>query len=208
LGEGEITSGLRLSSRRVGRLYPVLLDKHGNIIDGKHRLAADPNWPKMRLDHIESEEDRLAARLISNVRRRNVAAAEKREILQELGEIYVKEGVKSGTVLARKIFEESGMSYRWVMKYLPEKFKDGTKSERRSGSVTCRVTGKDAKQHEETKEIAELTAPPEKQFLTVKKYANTHFVNVMVKKPFYTKLEKAAEELGTTPDMLINKLFS
>jgi hypothetical protein len=38
----------------------------------------------------------------------------------------------------------------------------------------------------------------------VKKYANTHFVNVMVEKPFYTKLEKAAEKLGTTPDVLIN----
>jgi len=59
LGEGEITSGLRLSSRRVGRLYPVLLDKHGNVIDGKHRLAADADWPKMRLDHVESEEKGL-----------------------------------------------------------------------------------------------------------------------------------------------------
>jgi hypothetical protein len=34
VGEDEIESGLRLSSRRVGRLYPVLLDKHGNVIDG------------------------------------------------------------------------------------------------------------------------------------------------------------------------------
>ena len=38
----------------------------------------------------------------------------------------------------------------------------------------------------------------------MKKYANTHFVNVMVEKPFYAKLEKAAEKLGTTPDVLIN----
>jgi len=94
------------------------------------------------------------------------------------------------------------MSYTWVMKYLPEKFKDYTQSERAT-SATRRV-GKDAKRLEEPKEIAELTAPPEKQVLTVKKYANTHFVNVMVKKPFYTRLEKAAEELGTTPDVLIN----
>jgi hypothetical protein len=54
LGEDEIALGLRSSSRRVGRVYPVLLDKHGNVIDWRHRLAADANWPKMRLDHVES----------------------------------------------------------------------------------------------------------------------------------------------------------
>jgi hypothetical protein len=45
----------------------VLLDKHGNVIDGKHRLVADANWPKMKLEHVESEDDRLIAILISNV---------------------------------------------------------------------------------------------------------------------------------------------
>jgi len=38
--------------------------------------------------------------------------------------------------------------------------------------------------------------------LTVKKYASTHFVNVMVEKPFYAKLEKVAEELGTTTEVV------
>lgn len=44
----------------------MLLDKHGNIIDGRHRLAADEDWPKMKLEHVETEEDGLVARLISN----------------------------------------------------------------------------------------------------------------------------------------------
>lgn len=55
-----------------------------------------------------------------------------------------------------------------------------------------------------TEEEELLRTPPEKEILTVKKYANTHFVNVIVEKPFYTKLEKAAEKLGATPDVLIN----
>lgn len=38
----------------------------------------------------------------------------------------------------------------------------------------------------------------------MKKYVNTHFVSVMVEKPFYTRLEKTAEELGTEPDIIIN----
>ncbi len=36
------------------------------------------------------------------------------------------------------------------------------------------------------------------------KYANTHFVNVMVEKPFYMKLKEVSEKLRTTPDVLIN----
>ncbi|MDH5690750.1 MAG: hypothetical protein OEY81_04920 [Candidatus Bathyarchaeota archaeon] len=55
-----------------------------------------------------------------------------------------------------------------------------------------------------TEEEELLGVPPENQILTMKKYANTHFVNIMVEKPFYTKLEKAAEKLGTTPEVLIN----
>ena len=36
----EIIVGLKFSGERVGQLYPVLLDKHGNLIDGLHRLKA------------------------------------------------------------------------------------------------------------------------------------------------------------------------
>ncbi|MEM2518060.1 MAG: hypothetical protein QXO49_03805 [Candidatus Bathyarchaeia archaeon] len=56
--------------------------------------------------------------------RRKVSAKEKREILQRLGEIYLREGLKRGTELAYKISEETGMSYRWVMKYLPSNLKE------------------------------------------------------------------------------------
>jgi len=40
--------------------------------------------------------------------------------------------------------------------------------------------------------------------LTAKNYTNTHFVNIMVEKPFYTRLKKTAEKLGTTADVLIS----
>ena len=101
---------LQYSSRRVGRLYPVLLDKDGNVIDGQHRLAADADWPKIKLDDICSERDRLLARLIRNVCRRTVSFNEKREILERLGGIYQEEGEKCGK-LAQRIAEETGMSY-------------------------------------------------------------------------------------------------
>jgi len=197
-----VISDLKASSERVGRLYPVLVDRYGNVIDGQHRLAADKNWPKIKLESVETEEQRLLARLISNVCRRHVPAEEKTELLARLGEIYLKEGVEPGKI-AHKIAEKTGMSYTWVMKYLPEQLKDSLQSERAS-AATRRVAGKDIKRRGEPKEIVELTAPPEKKVLEVREYANTHFVNVMVEKPFYMKLKEVSESLGTTPDVLIN----
>lgn len=115
-------SELKASSKRVGRLYPILLDKHGNIIDGLHRFEADENWPKIVLENVGTAKEKLIARLISNVCRRHVSAEEKSEILERLGEVYFNEGVEPGKI-AYEIAEETGMSYRWVMNYLPDKYK-------------------------------------------------------------------------------------
>ena len=189
----------------------MLLDKHGNVIDGKHRLAADADWPKMRLDHMESEEDRLVARLICNVCRRNVSAEEKSEILQELGELHVKAGLKPGKELVSKISEETGMSCRWVMKYLPDNFKErpgvggpspvfdltNVKEKLYEGKAACRAT----------LQLEVLLAEPAERVLTVKKHANTDFVNVVLQRRFYANVEKLAENFGTTPDVIINNML-
>lgn len=82
-----VISDLKASSERVGRLYPILLDKHANIIDGRHRFAVDENWPKIRLKNIETEEQKLVARLVSNVCRRHISAQEKMDMMEKLGNI-------------------------------------------------------------------------------------------------------------------------
>jgi predicted DNA-binding ribbon-helix-helix protein len=211
MDEEEITVGLKLSSKRVGRLYPVILDAHGNIIDGLHRLEADPKWPKIRLSHIASDKDRLVARLIANVCRRRVSAEEKSKMLEELGELYVKAGVKPGAEIARKISEETGMSFRWVMKYLPDKFKErpGVGGPPKRFTLTkveeniseCKVA------HRATLQIEVLLSEPVERVLTVKKYANVNFVQVMLEKRFYANVERIAENLGTTPDVIINNVL-
>jgi len=192
---------LKSSSERIGQLYPILVDCHGKIIDGQHRYSVDKGWKTMRLNHIRTEKDRLIARIISNIVRRSVSQREKTELLAELGEIYLNEGVEPGRI-AYKIAEETGMSYTWVMKYLPDKFKDSAQSER-ANSATRRV----AKQHEEPKEEEEVTEPPKEKILTIQKYANTSFVNVLLERPFYTQLEKTAEKLQTTPDVIISNIL-
>ncbi|MEM3551406.1 MAG: ParB/RepB/Spo0J family partition protein [Candidatus Bathyarchaeia archaeon] len=210
---GEIVEGLRFSGERVGWLYPVLLDKYGNVVDGLHRLEADPNWPKMRLDHIESDEQRLVARLIANVCRRNVPAGEKRRMLEELGELYVKTGVKPGAELARKISEVTSMSLRWVMIYLPDRLKErpGVGGPSRASDLPnvkkVLYNGKVARLATESFQLEFFAAEPADRILTVKKYANTDFVQVMLEKRFYEDVERLAENLGATAEIILNNVL-
>jgi ParB-like chromosome segregation protein Spo0J len=206
MSQKDVISGLKTSGERVGRLYPILVDKHGNIVDGRHRLAADEKWPKIRLEYVETEEQRLVARLISNVCRRQVSAGEKREILEKLGEIYLSEGVKLGKI-AYKIADMTGMSYRWVMKYLPDKLKERPGLGGPSKALYL-DKGKEKRQKSKVARIAteeyKLLLDRQDKILTVKSYANTRFVNIVLEKRFYTRVEKIAEKLGATPDAIIN----
>jgi len=203
----------QLHSERVGRLYPVLLDKHGNVVDGLHRLEADPSWPKVRLDHVESDEQRLVARIIANVCRRKGSAEEKRRMLGELGELYVKAGVKPGAELARKISEVTGMSFRWVMMYLPDRLKErpGVGGPSRTPNLpnVKRIfyKGKVARLATESFQLEVFAAEPAERVLTVKKYANTDFVQVMLEKRFYEGVERLAENLGATPEIILNNVL-
>ncbi|MGB9959395.1 MAG: hypothetical protein ACPLKQ_02600 [Candidatus Bathyarchaeales archaeon] len=213
MNDRDIVEGLRFSGGHVGRLYPVLLDKHGNVGDGLHRLEADPNWPKVRLDHVESDEQRLVARLIANVCRRNVPAEEKRRMLEELGELYVKAGVKRGTELARKISEVTGMSFRWVMMYLPDKLKErpgvGGPSRATDSPNIKRIfyKGKVARLATESFQLEVFMVEHAERVLTVKKYANTDFVQVMMDKRFYEDVERLAEKVGVTPEIILNNVL-
>lgn len=49
----------------VGHLYPVLVDQYGRILDGKHRKAADPDWPAIEVQ-VDSDEMALAIALWAN----------------------------------------------------------------------------------------------------------------------------------------------
>jgi len=95
---------------------------------------------------VETEEQRLLARLISNVCRRHVSAEEKTEVLGRLGEIYLKEGVEPEKI-AKEIMDKTGMSYRWVMKYLPDKYKERPQKHEfltQTSKVARRATGNDS----------------------------------------------------------------
>ena len=146
---------------------------------------------------LETEEQRLIARLVSNVCRRNVPAKEKREMLGRLGEIYLNEGVEPGKI-AYKITEKTGMSYQWVTKYLPDKFKDPPQSERAKSALRRRA----GEPERRARFSFEFEEPP-KGVVAIKAYGNTNFVNIILEKQFYEQLEETAKRLQTTPDKLI-----
>jgi len=176
---------LKSSSERIGQLYPILVSANGEIIDGNHRFKAKRDWKRVKLNHIKSEKDILVARLISNTVRRNVTAKEKAETLSRLGEIYLNEGKEVGK-LVYELAHQTGMSYRWVAKYLPDRFKDPMQSNRRKSSVAQHAT-----------ESLVYEEPPEGA-LEVKTYRNTDFVSIVLCKSFFVKLDKKAEKLHIT----------
>jgi hypothetical protein len=185
MGRGKEISELKASSERVGKLdrsIDLLLDKYGNIIDGRHRLAVDENWPKVKLEHVETDKQLLIARLVSNVRRRFVSFEEKSKMLAQLGKYTLKRGSSF-----------TGMSYRWVMKYIPAKYKAraGTRKpsdmlpfyESKGSDVLNLYKSKSQKTKSKvaclaTQEYEQLLLEPKERILKVKNYNNTDFVNL------------------------------
>jgi hypothetical protein len=136
--ENQKTEGVRemseydlKKSEKIGQLYPVLVDAEGNIIDGFHRLKADPNWRRERIKEVDTQEKLLVARCVSNWHRRQVEREEKEEWINGLARIYERQGlkVKSETgsehknEIKDKIAEVTGLDGDTVNGYLDAEFK-------------------------------------------------------------------------------------
>jgi hypothetical protein len=190
---------LRTSSQFVGQLYPALLDTTGKIIDGKHRLEADPTWPTIEVKTVDSEEKRLLAMLIANVCRRVVSSEEKTEILMSLCRIYQRQGLRPDQ-LAKELSKKTGMTYRWVMKYLPSnlKMRPGVGGPRRTASsYKTKIEGLADKDYR-------LLIEPREKIASVTNYSNTKFATILLDRRFYLKLKEAASALGVNPSTIIN----
>lgn len=123
-------------SEKIGQLYPVLVDAKGNIIDGHHRLEADPNWRTEKIPEINTEEKLLVARCVSNWHRRQVSREEKEKWINGLAELYEKQGYKVGrgghgvkNEIRRKIVEVTGLSQPVVNSFLLDKYKARVRGE-------------------------------------------------------------------------------
>jgi len=197
--ERKIISDLKVSASVLGKLYPVLIDNRGRIIDGKHRLKADPDWFKIVVPGVESDEHLLVLRLVSNVCRRNVPSSEKTEMLDELGQLYLDEAVPRSELI-KKIVQKTGMSYRWVMKYASDELKvrpgfGGPKNQK--SIYNDQNVGHRTIQDE-------LLSTPTERIAKLSSYSNTNFATVLIEKRFYLKLKETAHKLGIDLDIVIN----
>lgn len=127
----ENSYSLKGSTKLVGQLYPVLKAKDGEILDGFHRSESDGSWRSETLENIDSEEKKLAARLISNFHRRQVPWEEKAEWINSLAELYQEQGLKVNphgshkpNEIADKIAEVTGVHVQTVRRYLSQDFKN------------------------------------------------------------------------------------
>lgn len=113
LKENRIVVDLRESEKLIGQLYPVLVDEKGNILDGQHRLKANPNWRKEIIKGIDSERKKAMIRLHANWHRRKVYPE---QVLKELAKIT---GWKGAAPYAAFL----GCSVRTIQRYLPQQYK-------------------------------------------------------------------------------------
>ena len=126
---------LKQSEGAIGQLYPILEAKDGDIIDGLHRERADKNWKRLRLEHIDTQEKKLVARLVANFHRRQVSREEKKEWINGLARIYIKQGLrvrrdisteKGGyrlNEITQKISEVTGLEITTVRDYISPTYK-------------------------------------------------------------------------------------
>ena len=127
------------TSKKVGQLYPVLVDAKGNIIDGIHRLEADPKWRKEKIPEIDTEEKLLVARCVANWHRRQVSREEKEEWINSLARIYKKQGLKverNKNEIKLKIAEVAGLNPDTVLMFLRSEFKVEALPHQKKGYVT------------------------------------------------------------------------
>lgn len=114
---------LRKSTEKIGELYPVLVSKTGEIVDGFHRINAKANWRREVREDIDTPEKVLKARLIANKFRRQVTAEEVKGWINDLAEIALTEhGVQPGEI-SSWVAENTGYSIRRTLFYLDEKYK-------------------------------------------------------------------------------------
>lgn len=114
--DAELIEILRKTYEKFGALYPVLVAPDGKVLDGKHRVKAVSEWPRVTVDWVKSPADVELLRLISNWIRREVSQEEKTQSLARIAEL---------TKWPPKVISDTiGIPYRTLMRYLPDEYKE------------------------------------------------------------------------------------
>jgi len=117
---------LKKSIDATGPLYEVLVSEDGEVLDGKHRLAVNPNHPKKTVP-AKTRIEKILIRLHAHHRRR-VPRAETEALILELAQELEKTGVTKEDISAQ-LGKITPYSERWIRELLPLEFKKPEKVE-------------------------------------------------------------------------------
>jgi hypothetical protein len=118
---------LKETRKIVGELEPILINKEGIIIDGRHRKKEYPKWRTAVLD-VRGEQV-YATRLVKNTQRRTVSKEDYNEYAAFLRANFPAKDPKdtyhvdSGETLAERISKSTGIPLRTIQEKLDSKFK-------------------------------------------------------------------------------------
>ena len=118
-----IVENISASKKKVGPLYPILVDSNNKSIDGDHRAAVDTNWETKKLDWVKTEKDRIIVRIHANVIRREIHDNERRNDINKLAAIAKEEGIKPGEI-SKKISEWVCFSDPYIRELLDPPYKN------------------------------------------------------------------------------------
>lgn len=110
--------------RSLDELYPVLLDAHGNLIDGNSRLDAAPGWRTETRENVKTRSQLWLARIVANSCRRVVSREERATQITELAKSLMEEGVPREDMVST-VSRLTTFSDRYVRELLPDMYKRG-----------------------------------------------------------------------------------
>ena len=168
---------LKESFRKIGILpgASILIDQNGNVIDGLHcKITAQQLGLDIRkvVVNIKNPAQAHIIKLVKNKCRRQMKPAEITQSLDVIGQ-----NLKWS---AKDFLKHLPFSYSWLMKYLPEKYKDPIKAA--AGAVGGRARAEAVRRAKESatqrqaeveplEEAAKADAPSVEEFC--KRFANT-----------------------------------
>jgi hypothetical protein len=137
---------LGVSSKSLGKLYPILKDKAGNVIDGFHRQNADPEWPCVTVESVDTPVKLELARLAVNFCRRTV---EKTEFDNGIA-FLIKNGLK-----VEEIAQQTGIGTATIYRHMPQELKDDKISKTTSEAM------------KKVSEVSRQSLSPDRSFSTI-----------------------------------------
>lgn len=199
---------LKGSTEVIGQLVPTIEDKFGEIIDGFHRIKDDPSWKSFNFKalNVDTPFKLAIARLVVNTNRRIVNAKEKTRLLTQIYEEFRKEqGDYPPTEMIAKWL---GRTERWVLEYLPDKFKDSKKSEagRIGGQVSAERRSPELKTNQESAKVdtpeASMTTIGQREPITIK---GKEFASGFEDEDWKAKAPKEPYQKGLSPSLSQNR---